>query len=222
MLTVEDCLASLETICDKQVRDQFGNIYSISNTWDRRFINDVAGHAANGQAISTGQCEIVLKLLARYREFLIHFGIPASDLDVLMHNPLYAIQPYPSTVMPREVRWAGDNKLVFRYKYNAGIVEDIKKLKGVNCFLPNNFPSYNRDHKLWIVDVNSGNWEKVMDVIRRHNFSFDGRVEQYFVDVANSVKQPCSIKTDGQVVEVVVRDDDFLNAWMNGIKALES
>ncbi len=221
MLTVEECLKELDLLSARPVKDQQGNVFEISNTWDRRFVEDVAAHAANGQAISTAQGDLAVKLIQRYRDHLIVVGIAPQSIDLLIAQPNYARVPYQSTNLPREVRYGGDNKLVFRCKYNSGVIDDIKKLKGTNHFQAIPYPTFNRDHKLWIVDVNSGNWEKVMDVIKRHRFHFDDTVADYFLEVANSFSLKSDAVVDGDTITVKVRNDDFLGAWLNGIEALE-
>lgn len=222
MLSVEDCLEALNAIAQQPVRDASGNIYEINNTWDQRFVNDVWTHCENGQAISTSQSEIVIKLIQRYRDHLIEFGIIAPSIDQLLITPHYKRTPYQSSHLPREVRWAGKNKLVFRCKYNSGVIEDIKKLKGGNSFLPHPTPVWVKEHKLWIVDVDSKNWERVMDVIKRHRFHFDDTVANYFLEVSNSLNQLSRAETKDDHIEVTARNDDFLDSWLNGLVNLES
>lgn len=221
MLNVEDALEALDAITFMPVRDPSGNVHEIKNTWDKRFINDVWQHCQNGQAISTAQSAVCLKLIQLYRDHLVVFGFKPDMIDVLVATPTYKKPPYQSTALPREVRWAGRNKLVFRCKFNSGVIEDIKKLKGINHFLSHPHPTFSRDHKLWIVDVNSGNWERVMDVIKRHRFQFDDTVAQYFVEVANSFGKQSEATVEGDILKVTVRDDDFLDSWLTGLSHLE-
>lgn len=219
MTTVEACLKRLEHIADNPA--QVGAFtYAITNTWDKRFILDVAQHVDNGFAISTAQSSIILKLIQRYRDHLIADGVLEAAVDQLLAFPQYAKPPYQSVDLPREVRWAGDNKLVFRCKYNQGVVEDIKRLKGTNHFLSLNYPVYVREHKLWVVDVNSGNHEKVMDVIKRHKFAFDDTVAQFFLDIENSKGKRSEISVQGDNIMVTVRNDDLLNSWLNALQTL--
>lgn len=222
MLTVEDALEALDAISHMPVRDTSGNVLEISNTWDRRFVNDVWQHCQNSQAISTSQGEVLIKLIQRYRDHLIAFGFVAQSLDLLIQTPTYKRTPYQSSHLPREVRWAGGNKLVFRCKYNGGVIEDIKKLKGVNHFLTHPHPMWFKEHKLWIVDVNSGNWERVMDVIKRHRFGFDDAVANYFMEVTNSFQAASEATTEPDCIKVTVRNDDFLDSWLTGLTQLEA
>ena len=219
MMTVEDCLQILEAICRVPSWGS-ANDAAITNTWDRRFICDVGEHVNNGAAISTAQSTLVLKLIDRYRFLLVAEGVQDSELTQLLAYPQYRKPPYQSEVLPREVRWIGDNKLVFRCKFNQGVVEDIKRLKGTNYFLPYQFPSWHKEHKLWVVDVNSGNHERVMDVIKRHNFGFDDAVAQFFLDIENGRVKRSEVEANGDSIVVTVRNDDFLNAWLNALQTL--
>jgi len=164
----------------------------------------------------------VLKLVQKYRDHLIESGISESNLDGLLTLPVYEKTPYQSTKLLREVRYAGDNKLVFRCKFNAGIIEDIKKLKGSNHFQCQVYPLFLRDSKLWVVDINSGNWERAMDIIKRHNFGFDDQVANYFLEVSNALNGTSAIEVEDTVIHITVRNDDFLDSWVNGLVKLES
>lgn len=210
MLTIEDCLEKLDDSwynTKRKVEDQ--------SNWDHRFITDVAMHVRDGKAVSTEQGKIILKLITRYRDKLISEGVSESDLSYLISSPQYRRPPYTSTIVAREVRWMGNSKLAFRCKYNATITEDIKRLKGTNHFLDSAHPWFHRDTKLWIVDVNSGNLERVMDVIKRHGFSFDDDVEHFFLNAMNSIGQHSRAEVCGNQLVIDIKDDDFLNAWAN-------
>jgi hypothetical protein len=144
-----------------------------------------------------------------------------SQVDQLLQFPQYDRPLYESTVLPREVRWAGDNKLVFRCKYNAAIIQDIKRLKTASLFSSIQYPFYMRDHKLWIVDVNAHNVKMVMDVIKRHKFEFDDAVAQFFLDIENHAGVTSQAKVSEQEILVTINDDSFLSAWINALLVLE-
>lgn len=220
MLTVEHCLHRLEDICSDPVTLASGDQLEITNSWDRRFISDVSQHVANGSAISTSQSTIVLKLIERYQDHLIADGIAGSAIDQLLVIPQYKKAPYQSVELPREVRYAGDNKLVFRCKYNQAVVDAIKALKSDKLFNSYNYPTFNREHKLWLVDVNGQNYDKVMEVIKRHKFAFDDDVANYFLEIENSKGQPSSIVTDGETIQINVRNDAFLQNWLGSLQSL--
>lgn len=220
MLTVEYCLHRLEDICGNPILLPSGLGLEITNAWDRRFIADVSQHVANGSAISTSQSSIVLKLIERYQDHLVADGTAKSSIDQLLLMPQYKKPPYQSVELPREVRYAGDNKLVFRCKYNQAVVDSIKALKSDRLFNTYNYPAFIREHKLWLVEVNGRNYETVMDVIKRHKFHFDDDVANYFLEIENTKDQPSNIVADEETIEVNVRNDAFLQNWLNALQAL--
>lgn len=222
MLNVEDCLEGLDTLQYVRLKDPQGNDYHIKNTYDVRFIADVATHTRSGKSISTSQSKVLVKLIQRYRDQLIQLKFDETSVDRLIATPTYRHPPYQSTHLPREVRWAGNDILVFRCKYNDAVVQDIKRLKGTNLFSHHNYPVFHRDEKLWLVKVNSLNWEKAMDVIKRHHFAFDDHVASYFLEVANSENLPSQVASTDTEITLTVRNDDFLSAWVNAIEKLEA
>lgn len=221
MLSVEECLERLVDLTHIPVKDRYGKLHEIKDSWDSRFLRDVFSHSSSGKSISTAQGAVVLKLIRRYDNMLVLNGLSQTAIDTLIATPYYRIPPHQSTELPREVRWLGNRKLAFRYKFNAGIQEDIKKLKSINHFSESHFPIFNRNHKIWIVEVNASNHLKVMDFIRRHNFHFDDNVTEFFMRITNSKNQPSSIETLKNEIRVTVCDDDLLNEWLSGIKEIE-
>ena len=220
MLTIEYCLEKLDEINWDPPVGQLGVTLDISNTWDRRFISDVCFHSRQTKPITTAQGELAIKIITRYRDHLIAAGETAAEIDALIALPIFRIPPHASTVVPREVRWIGNSKLAFRCKYNAMIIEELKKLKGVNHY-DEGYPAFNREWKLWIIDINSGNWERAMELIRRHRFAFDSSVEQFFLECANSNQTLSSAEIDGDQIKIEVRNDDLLSCWMNNLIDLE-
>lgn len=223
MLTLEECLEKLDEINWEPAIDAAGLSLEISNTWDRRFISDICFHTRQNKPISTAQGDLALKIIGRYRAHLEASGISPIALDTLLTSttPSFRLPAHTSTLVPREVRWVGDSKLVFRCKYNPIIIEDIKKLKGVNHFSSESYPLYSRDWKLWIVDVNSGNFERVMELIRRHRFAFDSAVENFFLECMKSIEMRSTADLDGDTIKVEVRNDDLLNAWLCNLVELD-
>lgn len=221
MLSVEECLEALDTLENRDVIGASGQTLKITNSFDRRFIGDVTTHTRAGKAISTSQGQVGLKLIQRYQGILADMGYQPLQLNQLTTTPNYRTAPYQSTVLPREVRWAGNNVLVFRCKFNDAVIQDIKRLKSANLFEHQNYPLFLRDAKLWLVNVNSGNWERVMDVIKRHRFHFDDTVAEYFTEVANSAGQRSQVASTDTEITVTARDDDFLAGWINAIEKLE-
>lgn len=208
--TLEDFLDKLDDLQYNKFTWPDGRRLEVSNSWDRRFITDVNSHVAGGNAVSTAQAEIIIKLVSRYRTHLETTGIDASKIDAIISYPQYRRQPHHSTRVAREVRWAGNNYLAFRCKYNAVIIEDIKKLKGYNP-IDAVSPWFNRELKLWIVRVDRGNLEKTMAVIKNHNFVFDGPVETFFLNAFNAIGQISQATVIDDNILIDVKDDDLLD-----------
>lgn len=152
MLTLEDCLEALDSINWNPPVTATGKS-EILNTWDRRFISDVTYHVREGKPLSTGQGSLALKLITRYRSCLVAYGISDAQLTQMLATPIYRQIPFASTTLPREVRWAGDNLLAFRCKYNAVIKEELKKL--ADGATHSRVPKFNQAHKLWVVEVHN-------------------------------------------------------------------
>ena len=124
--------------------------------------------------------------------------------------------------MKREVRWAGDDILIFRLKKNPGIVEDIRRACGNNYFVSENYPRFIKRYSVWMVKVNQDNLDLVMGLIKRHNFDFDDNVLKYFVEAVNAKGKKSIVDIEGDEIVVTVKDDSFFNAWINDLIQLEN
>lgn len=217
MLSIEDCLELLDVINWDPPADDEGTLLSITNTWDRRFISDICYHTRTGKAITTAQGALALKLINRYRIQLAAYGVTAAQLDALAHAPQYRLPPHTSVSVPREVRWLGNSVLAFRSKYNNVVTEDIKKLRVDNPFNPTSTVYFHKEDKLWLVEVQSRNVDRVIEVIRRHGFAFDDAVAEFLMEVSNSLEQPSSAEIVDGAIRVHVRNDMFLNEWFNDL-----
>lgn len=223
MLSIEDCLEQLDVINWDPPTDSDGKLLSITNTWDRRFISDVSFHTRSGKPISTAQGTLALKLIQRYRNELTHSTFADYQLEALLNTPHYRHTPHESTNFSREVRWIGDSKLAFRCKYNPSVGDDIKKLRTsgihmVNSNIRGTGPKFVKDHKLWVVTVDTQNIERVMELIRRHCFKFDDAVAEFLTEVSNARANNSSAQVTATGIHISVRDDEFLNAVLNDLK----
>ena len=220
MITIEDCLEDLDEINWNPV-PYCGEVLEITNFWDRKFISDVAYHTREGKALSTAQGTLALKLIMRYKKHLEIKGMIASELSSFLENPEYRKTPQISVASPREVRYIGDSRVVFRCRYNAMIVEDIKSLKNYSYFQSNGKPKFNGDYKVWIVFVDNSNVDKVMNIVRRHNFNFDDEVAEFFMEVVNSKGKTSEISVSEEIT-IYCRNDEFLMLWINDLLRMES
>ena len=209
MLTVEDCLEVLNSIVGHKTKYGF----TIQDKWDRQFISDIAKHTSSGSNMSTTQADVIVKLIDRYRLHLSSVGIREIELKHLLTAPIFRKNPYQSTPIPREVRYIGGNYLAFRCKFNSNIVDDLKLLRNDMRLLRYQYPIYNQEYKLWIVPISSLNLDRVMSVIKRYKFDFDSGVENFLLEVTNTIGATPTIDIVDDSIEVVVQDDILLAEW---------
>jgi hypothetical protein len=217
MKTVEDLLELLQKCMHNPavIKTATGvKRLEISVPWDRKFIDDLSHKTLNGNSLSTKQGEVVLKLVKKYREGLVVHGIDDAVISALLVSPVYRNTPYQSKELPREVRFAGERKLLFRSKFNPVIVEDIKKLKPNKEWLGRNFPYFNRAQSVWVVEVTDSNLERVMNTIKKHNFLFDEEVEQFLLACENAKGAQSRADLVDGVLRVTVMDDELFNFWL--------
>lgn len=187
----------------------------IKNDYDRRTIRDLSIITRNGNSISTSQSLLMLRLISKYKFFICkNSPVTIDEIDNVLNFPQHRLNLYVSSVVEREVRYIGNNALVFRCKYNPIIKENIKLLtsKKQGSIHPTTmYPFYNKKHRVWVVYVSSENIEKVMEYIKRHNFKADEEVETYFLDSLNSMYLPSSITLKDNKYVIEVQNDPFLN-----------
>jgi hypothetical protein len=191
-----------------------GSVLEITSNWDRCFISDVAYHVREGKPLSTAQGKLALKLIDRYKKHLEIKGTAVADLESLLLNPAYKQEPHISVASPREVRYMGNSKLLFRCKYNKPVVEDIKTLKNYSQFQQGSQPKFNGKYKVWVVLVDLSNVNKVMDVIRRHRFNFDNEVTEFLMEVVNAKGQKSEISIEDNQIIIRCRDDEIFSNWL--------
>lgn len=219
MLTVEKCIEVLgEAVFEHSINPQ-KNIKSISallsNKWDRQFIENVEWYIINKNKISTGQASIALKLIDRYRNILIEMGISEQDINELLRTPKFVNEPYQSREIKREVRYAGNNMLVFRMKANQDMIEKLKRLGRVRNLGTFTRAQFNSEYAVWCVRATDENKDEVMNFIRRFRFDFDNDVVKYFLNCTNAKGETSEVEIKDGFIEVTIRDDDFLDSMIN-------
>jgi len=192
--------------------------HSITESWDRNFISSVYQHITNKSPISTAQAKILLKLINKYSNLLILKGCNGSEILSSISHPTYLQPPYESKNFRRSVRWGGNSCLVFRSKHNPEMTEDIKKLGMMRIF--DEKAKFNREFKLWIVPIHSGNYEKAMNFIGRYNFHFDDQVAGFLANISNSIGQKSEVEVS-DFITIQVKDDEFFNLWLQDVLDLE-
>ena len=190
----------IETLADLHARKRLVG----GSQWLRDFVVSVAEWVAGGQAITTEQSKIIIMAAETYKATLI--GIHGeTPVQAFLSKPAFYKPLRVSTVVPREVRWLGHNRVGFRFKNNQVIVEQIKLLTGTKS-------GWEPVLRLWVVEVTSYNIEDTMKVIRTHKFDFDSHVEQFLLDCHDARGKP------SQVVEsqIIVCDNPVLTKWATG------
>lgn len=220
LLRLEDCVEQLDKINWDPPVDHMGVSYPITARWDRQFISDVAYHTRdNHRSLTSGQCKVIIGLINRYQIHLVLNGINFDDLTHLLVHQTTRLPVEPSSVVKREVRWVGDSKLAFRFKFDSGIRDAIKKLAVSDCFGTRK-ASFCHTNKLWYVPVSVGNYPSVMKIITDYGFSFDEDVVKFLAGISESrLKRPEATIENGEIV-ISVPDDAFmvfLASWIKNI-----
>ena len=214
MPTVEDYLEKLDQINWDPPRDAAGHAYGISNDWDRRFISEVAWRSRNVQfALTTGQVSVVTKLIDRYRVQLELTGEQDHEISTCLGAVHCRLEPLASSTVKREVRWVGDGRLAFRFKFNPHIKDELKAFK-TGDLLGTHKTTYEPRHKLWIVPVSVANYEAVVSVISKFGFDFDDDVAEFLTGVSNSRLMKSNITLCGDEIIAEVKDDALLNSLL--------
>lgn len=218
MLTVESLLEKLEEFLWTPPY-QNGNKQEITVLKDRRFISDVSSYTRGGKPLSTAQSNIVMKLIAKYRNLLIVSGMDGAAIDALVNSPVHRQPPYESKTLRREVRYIGDNKLLMRFKYNPTIIERLREIKSTNPYTRQTTPTFieiNEDTKLWLLEVNDASYPKIVEIIRAFRFEFDDSVVEYFMNFENNLGLPSRAVVNDDTIEVTCLDG-FVTEWVKFI-----
>lgn len=201
MITVEDLLEKLDELLWTPVYAN-GEKMEIKAIWDRQFISDVSNYTREGKCLSTSQSALGIKLIKRYTQHLVISGFDQNSVEAITNSPVHRLQPYQSSNIRREVKYLGDNKLIFRFKYNPSIIEKLREMKHSNPYTNKNYPDFNSDLKVWMVEVTVLNQEKIMSIISDFKFDFDDDVAEFFMNFENSKggESSCVVKEDEIVV----------------------
>lgn len=179
MLYVEDLLNGLVAILASN---------RISDQWRANFIGSVHYQVQTNRQLSTSQGATIVQIASAYKTSMAEIlKIPISDITQAIASPKFKNQPYISSVIPREVRYLGSNKLAFRYKNDQSISYDIKACRPDNWFHDAHKPKFYNEYKIWIVPVSESNLEKIQTIIRQYKFDFDNEVLEYLTLCTNSI-----------------------------------
>jgi len=224
MLYVEDVIADFAKKVDT-ARSPLGE-YLRADPWRRKFLASLGDAVKAKKTLSSEQSRIFCKLVRENKEAIAELDDEYSErlIDDFLTYGKHRRQPYQSYNLPREVRYLGDNKIGFRFKRSQEIIDDIKALKSRRQSEKESMrwrphPTYNGAFRMWVVPVTGENVKQVMNIIRKHSFSFDDEVAEYFLLAENSRGQKSAMVHDpisGKFI-INVCDNDALAAWVRNV-----
>lgn len=213
---VEDILEAItEVIADPGMASM--------DAWAKGFVNSVHKWVSTDRALTTEQAKVVLRLFAKFRHVLIDSGYTTEEqATLLIARPRYRLPVTPSRNVPREVRYLGQNRLGFRFKFNDDIKGFIEK-KINSAIICGEEAEFDWHSHLWIVPVNRATIEQVIELIGFFNFAFDGAVEDLLIATYASFDHRCNFRlVDGRIV-VETGGNELLESWIVGpLRGLET
>jgi hypothetical protein len=212
-MTVEELLLILEECLWSPPRMD-GVELLVDKEKDKKFISSMASKVHTNQRMSTKQAYVVLKLISAYTAIIAaKKRVPFEKIHELLRTPVYVNEPYESISIPNEVRYAGDDFLVFKFKFHPIIKEEIKELKADLPFT-DPYPKYNNMHRVWIVKVSITNIESIMTVIRKYEFNFDDDLAQYFTNILNTKNKIPEIMIENNKCVIDIPNDDVFSDYV--------
>ena len=196
----------------------------LKDDWTRNFIISLSKTLDGGRGLSTQQSKVFINLIKRLQasNILTESGFKAEDIEQLILSPRHRIEPYQSTVMPKEVRYLGDNKIGFRCKRIDSVIHDIKALgnKGSDSsWKNNNRPFYSRSARMWVVSVTQETLKPIMNIIGKHDFGFDDAVIEYLTLAENSrnATSTFAYDPDGQSIIINTCNNPVIESWVKDV-----
>lgn len=216
---VEDLIADFASrIMLSRSDDNLGHALR-SDDWNRKFIESLNASVSARKALSTQQSIVFLRVVRRMFEggFLSE-EFNHGDIESLLMAPRHRKPPYPSSNIPREVRYLGENRLGFRCKRADDLVRDIKNLRNRgrdSAWKAYHEPVFNRQGRMWVVGVTEDTYEYIMKIIAEYDFDFDDAVVEYLALCDNSRGQPSTFVYDPESGKIVanVCDNGIIEGW---------
>lgn len=199
--------------------DEFVPTMSHPNNWDVTFIDSICYKMHEAQSnnkefrLSQNQAKEAIKLINKFKKILIsRLDVTDELLENAISNPVFKNELYTSPSRDREVRYLGENKIGFRFKYNKFIIDQIK-------FLDNS--SFNKTYAMWIIPVIKSNINHVLNVIHKNKFNMDAYTEEWLVSYRDHVEEMnSSFRYDEEsdlIIVSVHNNDDQLKSWIRYI-----
>lgn len=189
----------------------------ITNKYDLRFLWDIGYKTSKGRNMSSKQATLLVKILSKYSSLLLTLGYDDYTLETFFNAPSFRTEPYVSHECKREVRYLGDGLLAFRFLFNPQILDEIKKIINMtnkqDLVQSNSY--FEKHHRIWIVEVTKGNYQKLMKLIKSFSFGFDEEVEYLFLLCENSDSSVSINKLQNTDYEFIVIDDKIFSGWLD-------
>lgn len=193
-------------------------IPEIPNKYDLTFIWEISYKIANNKTISVKQAELLLKIIPKYKTFLVTVTGDEQVVDAILNNPVFKNKPYETTVFPREVRKGYQNTLLFRFPYNPKIVDAIKAFNDKNSpnkrIVKGSLIQFLKDYALWEVIITEETIDSITTIISTYGFNYDEEVELYLLECYNNFTTPHKIEIDGQKLKITVYNDEMFHSWI--------
>lgn len=170
--------------------------------FDRSFINDMYSLVMRNFSFTTKQLDVIIKIIEKTRTEFTNINI-----DKIINEKPCRKPPKQSIEILPEVRYAGKNILLIRYKYSNAIIKAIQRLK-----TPMDY--FDKDNKVWVIHVVESNLSQIMKLIKDYNLSFDDQVVAFLAECDNSLRMQSIATVKDDEVTVIVRNDELLMTWL--------
>jgi hypothetical protein len=192
--------------------------FMLADSYAPGFIKSLTERAQGSKPLSSRQVEVFVDIVRRYRAPMIESGlISKTEIDKMIMRPECRVQPYKSTVYPREARHLGDNKIGFRYKYvkelNKYIYQNVSDKRLEDSGMPD-LPVWNSRLSMMIVPVTERTFNKVMLLISKFDFDVDWDTAEYLAACSNSRDTPSTVVLTDTDIHLNVKDNPHLAAWV--------
>lgn len=222
--TIEDLLEVLDNCIKKQHSFVFGvlpdnnSILEVRNPADIKFVSDLSQKTRQEKNFSTKQAFIAIKIIQKHAAIVAKdLGIPEEQILAICDNPVYRKEPYKSTNVPKEVRYLGNRKLVFRSKYAPQIVDRFKQLKSSVGLVGRSYPYFNKTYNVWIVEITESVLDKVMNIIKKFGFQFNDEVLEFLTKCENAKEERSTATVADDNIILEVKNNELLSAWVEQI-----
>lgn len=189
--TAESLILSLAVKCDNaSTTDALG-----FSKMDAQYGHGLAYHAQQGKPWSVKQAQIALKLIQKYSRQL---GGKAWVQDWIKQPNFTHMPRVPVPEKNIRMLISMDQQAVFKFKYNAELIQDIKQIKGQHKG-KHYYAKYKPEQKEFHVEVNERSIFQIMQVARNWEFDIESRFEIYYTKVVQKLDQVKSAAEESRI-----------------------